>query len=356
MHTIPLQVLLAELHIEAPNILSSYHRAQEIERKIERVLSEDLSQWVSLDTSLVVFGSLARKEWTEKSDVDWTYLVDGQANSDHLTIAQGIKAVLDREFKEPNAQGPFASLVFSHDLIHQIGGQEDTNRNTTQRMLLLLESVAIGEKAQEAYERVIRGVIGRYLEEGSGFLTADRTRYKVPRFLLNDIARFWRTMAVDFASKQRDRRGKGWGLRNFKLRMSRKLLFGSGLLACFACQLDLQPADRNAAPDELRAYLTQYLRMQFQMTPLEVLAYAVRQYNISVDVGRSLFASYDRFLGMLNDEQTRERLQTLRAEDASSDTAFGEVREVSREFQTALNAIFFDNELIGPLTKKYGVF
>jgi hypothetical protein len=42
-------------------------------------------------------------------------------------------------------------------------------------------------------------------------------------FSLNDIVRFWRTMAVDFASKQRDRAGEEWGLRNAKLRMSRKL-------------------------------------------------------------------------------------------------------------------------------------
>ena len=45
-------------------------------------------------------------------------------------------------------------------------------------------------------------------------------------------------MAVDFASKQRDRAGEGWGLRNAKLRMSRKLIFASGLLVCFSANLD----------------------------------------------------------------------------------------------------------------------
>ena len=348
--------LLRELDLECPHIVSSCSRALAMRQRIESVLSEELSQWVSLDTSLVVFGSLARGEWTEKSDVDWTYLIDGQANSDHLTIANTIQGTLDKAgFRRPNQQGAFGAMVFSHSLIHQIGGQDDTNRNMTQRILLLLESAAIGDKAQEAYERVITGIINRYLEEGSNLLTQDQ-RYKVPRFLLNDLARFWRTMAVDFASKQRDRRGKGWGLRNLKLRMSRKLLFASGLLTCFGCQLDLGVSGDPTKSDELRAYLIEYLRKQFRMRPLEVLAYAVQRYGVPKDVGVRLFKSYDLFLGMLDDNATREHLDGLRAENVPSDVEFQRVREISHEFQNSLDSIFFDNSLMGRLTKKYGVF
>jgi hypothetical protein len=39
-------------------------------------------------------------------------------------------------------------MAFSHDIIHQIGGQNDTNKNTTQRILLLLESAAMGKNNQ----------------------------------------------------------------------------------------------------------------------------------------------------------------------------------------------------------------
>ncbi len=354
----PLPTLFSQLGIRCRNIDSAIQRAHETRAAIEDALSNNLSQWVSLDTSLVVFGSLARNEFTRKSDVDWTYLIDGQANSDHLTISRRISEVLnDAGFKQPNAQGAFASIVFSHDLIHQIGGQDDTNRNMTQRMLLLLESVSIGKKAQEAYERVMKGIVSRYLEEGSRLLTSDGSRYRVPRFLLNDFARFWRTMAVDFASKQRDRGGRGWGVRNLKLRMSRKLLFASGLLTCFSANLASEAAPLEAAGnDELRANLIQYLRDQFRLTPLEVLGNAILAYDVPLGAGAKLFESYDEFLGMLDDDGTRDRLENLRAENAASDETFGRVREISRQFQIALDSIFFGNELVGPLTRKYGVF
>jgi hypothetical protein len=156
--------------------------------------------------------------------------------------------------------GTFGNLAFSHDIIHQIGGQNDTNRNTTQRILLLLESATIGRNDQ-AYERVIRGVISRYLEEDTHLLTADSKRYRVPRFLLNDIVRFWRTMAVDFASQQRDRAGEGWGLRNAKLRMSRKLIFATGLLVCFSCNLDVDLQTRISTREgDIRLNLVNHIR------------------------------------------------------------------------------------------------
>src|ERR1700756_1760781 len=160
---------------------------------LDDLLSARIGRYTSQDTSLVVFGSLARGEWTSGSDLDWTYLIDGQANSDHLLIAQKIQKLLKdhkEKFRPPGQTGTFGNMAFSHDIIHQIGGQNDTNRNTTQRILLLLESAPIG-RSNQAHERVIRGVISRYLEEDTHLLTADSRQYRIPRFLLNDIVRFW---------------------------------------------------------------------------------------------------------------------------------------------------------------------
>jgi len=218
--------------LNSPALSRARINAVERRRELDELLTAEVGPpytYASDAASLVVFGSLARGEWTSGSDLDWTYLVDGQANSDHLLIAQEIDQVLRKHedrFQVPGQTGIFGNLAFSHEIVHQIGGQADTNKNTTQRVLSLLESCAIGKEVQ-AYERVIKAVINRYLQEDTHPLTEDGKAYRVPRFLLNDIVRFWRTMAVDFASKQRDRRGKGWGLRNAKLRMSRKLIFAS---------------------------------------------------------------------------------------------------------------------------------
>src|SRR5687768_15825693 len=46
------------------------------------------------DTELVVFGSLARGEFQEGSDLDWTILVDGPVNADHATDAHAVRARL----------------------------------------------------------------------------------------------------------------------------------------------------------------------------------------------------------------------------------------------------------------------
>jgi len=303
-------------------------------KELDELLSTEIGRYASPDTSLVVFGSLARGEWTSGSDLDWTYLIDGGAKSAHLQITQDIQRVFEEKgLAEPGPTGTFGNMAFSHDIVHQIGGQNDTNKNTTQRILLLLESTPIGGR-REAYDRVIRAVIDRYLEEDTHLLTRDLKNYRVPRFLLNDIVRFWRTMAVDFASKQRDRAGKGWGLRNAKLRMSRKLIFASGLLICFSSSLDSDLQNKISTDiNDVRFQLGNHIRDYVRMTPLEVLENFIRRYNIPDSVAKELFDSYAKFLRVLDDEKSRNALDDLRSENSETDPTFQQIREISEAFQ-----------------------
>jgi predicted nucleotidyltransferase len=375
--TRPLIQLANSLGCEWPHLRRAAIDSDKAIDDLNNLLSQELGRnFASEDANLVIFGSLARGEWIDYvSDLDWTYLVDGQARPEHLQVSQDIKHALPKEFRkprgnfsrrandkeyrfgEPGPTGTFGNLTFSHSLIHQIGGQGDSNKNTTQRILLLLESAPVGMKG--AHDRVVRAIIRRYLEEQPHLLSKHESRFKVPRFLLNDIVRFWRTMAVDFASKQRDRSGEGWGLRNAKLRMSRKLIFASGLLTCFSCHLDANLQSKISTPESRDinlAYLENHVWEYVQRTPLDIVALSITENKIGSDIAISLFSAYNKFLEIMSDVQKRQRLKKLRLEDSRTDSVFTEIVEISETFAESLIRMFFDSESFGPLTKEYGVF
>lgn len=350
--TDPITLLQSHLNEEWPAINRARTDAGRIAGKIEKTL-HGLS---TTDAGVVVFGSLARNEWTSKSDVDWTLLVDGQADPQHLEIAQDVAARLKRgSFPAPGPTGIFGNMTFSHDLIQKIGGREDTNENTTRRVLLLQESLPFGKP--HAYDRVLRLILSRYLKDDRG-LRFGSVPYKVPRFLLNDIVRYWRTITVDFVEKQRGQAGYGWGLRNAKLRMSRKLIFASGLLSCFSCDiLSTAEARKELLKDHTTIAMEEHLRNFVRKSPLEILATFLLELSIKRSTARKLFSAYNAFLAVLNDAKKRDRLKNLHYDSVSDDKVFNEVRQQGHEFQEGLTSLFFrDNEKLRDLTIFYGLF
>jgi predicted nucleotidyltransferase len=348
----PITLLQSTVGEEWPAINRAIARAIDTNKKLDKTV-KGLS---STDASIVVFGSLARKEWTSKSDVDWTLLVDGQADPEHLEVSQKVAARLkDGGFPGPGATGIFGNMTFSHDLVQKIGGREDTNENTTRRVLLLQESVPFGKP--DAHERVLRLILSRYLKDDRGFRFGTSPR-KVPRFLLNDIVRYWRTVTVDFVEKQRGQAGHGWGLRNAKLRMSRKLIFATGMLTCFSCDmLSSSNARRELVEQNSTIQMEEHLRAFIKKTPLEILATFLIDLKINSKTALKLFSSYNSFLKLLNDPGKRDHLKNLRPDDIPGDAVFKEVRRYSHDFQDGLTALFFyDHKKLRDLTIFYGVF
>ncbi|HUX45907.1 MAG TPA: nucleotidyltransferase domain-containing protein, partial [Terracidiphilus sp.] len=121
-----------------PSLVAARNRA----KQKHNILAGLLKGETSPDVSIVVHGSLARLEFTSESDLDWTFLVDGQANPQHQKDLLRLRKKLEdsNEFDQPGPEKTFGMLTFSHQIIHMIGGENDSNANTTRRILLLLEA------------------------------------------------------------------------------------------------------------------------------------------------------------------------------------------------------------------------
>lgn len=305
------------------------------------------------DVDLIVFGSIARNECTSKSDVDWTLLIDGQANVDHPEFANFIRHKIDEiNIPQPTTGGAFGQVTYSHELVHNIGGEEDTNRNITRRILLLLESYRISPSGTSpnqltAYGRIVRAVIEQYIKNDSGFYSDRVSESKVPRFLLNDIVRYWRTMCVDFAYKQKEQQGQKWALRNIKLRMSRKLIFVKGLLMCY------RSYKKDWDVDTIRNMLINGVSMQ----PLSYILDVLLESSASEKNIVQLYDAYNKFLSMLSDDDFRISLEEMGMRDVYKKEDFIEARKISDDFQQALTGIFFEEgTLLKEFTIKYGIF
>ena len=348
----PIDILSSKLSRRWPAI----SQAADFSRREKQKLRELLANQNQSDTSIVAFGSLARNEFNSGSDLDWTLLVDGQADPDHLTLARKIRQILKRnKYKFPGPTGIFGNVAFSHPIVHAIGGEDDTNRNTTQRILLLLESCVIGKP--EAYDRVLNTILKRYIVDDSGLRHSHAGGFRVPRFLLNDIVRYWRTVTVDFVYKQVER-NDGWALRNAKLRMSRKLLIASGILVCFGVN-DAERSIRDCMVGKQGNYspLLKHLKSKFAMTPLEILAEVAVRKKVQHEVSLAIFETYNRFLNLLAQDDIREHMQKLAPDMASKDRTFAKFQHLGQEFhENIVSLLYHQDKGLRKLTEWYGVF
>jgi hypothetical protein len=324
------------------------------EELVERV-GAALEPLHTAETSIVVTGSVGRAEVTRGSDFDWYLLIDGPSDPNHFLLAQRIDDELVKlGIKKPNAAGPFGAMVISHDLVHYIAGSRDTNENLTRRILLLLESRAISNPLLR--ERVIRNVLARYVISDPPVPSRSGRRTKVPHFLLNDVVRYWRTIASDFASKMWERQREGWGIRNVKLRFSRKLLFIGGLLDCFAA--DLSPSeeiDRAPTEQEYLVLLADLIFQQTRLSPLDQLARLLCKHE--PDLGGRIFGAYNAFLAALDDEGRRRALEKVDFDDANRSDEYERLRKESQVFRKAVNELFFErDETLKRLVHDFGFF
>lgn len=242
--------------------------------RTERGLVERRERLATLDEDgdaiVVLMGSWGRSEVTRESDHDFMVLFEGSSREDARPTIDAVAELLGG--RAPGSEEIFGRQVWLDDLRRKIGRDEDSNANLSRRMLLVLESVPVC--GDQTHARALSGLLAGYLE-------ANAKDYRPPRFLLNDLIRYWRTIAVDFESKMRQRKGEGWGLRNAKLRLSRKALFAAGLLPVLECY--------RYTSDEMGAYLVERMSVR----PLDRMADVFIDHR-ELDGGVRSLSAYER--------------------------------------------------------------
>jgi hypothetical protein len=201
----------------------------------------------------------------------------------------------------------------------------------THRILVLGESVSLYQP--ERHEVLIRRILERYL------IDYPKPKRGVPRFLLNDVLRYWRTLAVDYQAKRWEEVQSTRGLRYLKLLISRKLAFAGFLIPLLLCE----KAD------------VDYFVEQLAMPPMARVA---QLHDISSGFHaplRTLFEVAEEFAAMLANKEFREEAKTVIApsEKETWPMRFREIRRRADDLQDALEAIFFESDLLGRKSKRY---
>jgi predicted nucleotidyltransferase len=285
-------------------------------QKLRRQLRSENSQ---PNETVITCGSYSRGEASAQSDIDYFMLVaarsDGSPRPDRKRLAeieQTIKALIPRG---PAKDGAFAKYQTREQLLANIGGQNDSNDNITRRILFLLEGNWLTGESE--FVALRRAVLEKYI-------APNITDHQLALFLLNDLIRYYRTMAVDYEFKtvQATPR-KSWALRNIKLIFSRKLLYASGL---FSVALT---ADRR------RDRKIEILVDLFSKPCIERLEAICGKARIA-----RVLACYERFLTCISSAENRGHLEDLALADRDKDPLFRDIKNEGHSFTRELLALF----------------
>lgn len=285
---------------------------------------------------VIAVGSIARLEASQESDFDYLVVVHGLPQK--ARHAKDLLAAVERlreeqlELKAPGSSGMFGKVISGSDLTERIGLQDDTNLSHSRRILILEESVSLYQP--DLHSRLIRLMLDRYLADYD-----EQTKRGVPRFLLNDVIRYWRTIAVDYQAKRWEERDP-WGLRYLKLILSRKLAFAGTLVPLLLCQS--ATVEDLALQFELPA-LARLARLRGRLEEEELL-----------EALREVVLIAEEFAVALGNPEFRDEVKKVRERrDMEANSEFRRMRDRGRELQSLLQRVFFESSALGEASCKY---
>ena len=288
------------------------HSLEYTERKLKKIRSS-LKKLSLGDTVVLVCGSFARREVSEHSDIDYVMVTDGTDTDPGL--GSGVSSAVGKIVPNyPAKDGAFGGSVDRNKILENIGGDNDSNQNITRRILFLLEGEWLFN--EEGLRSFRREILKRYIRK-------EMTDHQLALFLLNDIIRYYRTVAVDYEFKiSENGTPKPWAIRNIKLVFSRKLLYASGLFSI------AMTADR------ARDKKIEILEDLFSRPVMERMRTICGEERMEPVV-----ESYNRFLKFLGDSEHRKHLETLER-SKRDDERFREIKNEGHHFTRELLKLF----------------
>jgi len=255
--------------------------------------------------TVVTVGSFGRMEASPESDLDLYLLFNSDRSAESMIpdeIAALREAINKHIAKPPGDTGTFGSDVDVKfkDMLANIGGAKDSNELMTRRLLFLLEGTWL--YGQEGFDQYRSELLGKYVKEND-------SEERIPKFLLNDIIRYYRTITTDFEQKVTED-NKPWGIRQVKLRFSRKILYFGGIIAV------AESAHAANAPKQAQ------LKQWFDYPGLERLYQAAPNQERVKEV----MALYNDFMRVISDAEQRKELESLAREDRASSDLYQELK------------------------------
>lgn len=273
------------------------------EGRIQRARRDLVSLRLPNGVSLAAAGSYGRLEASDASDFDLAFLHETplEKPTDAWDIA--VKKIRD-DFGYPVKEGLFSKPVDVRELIAHIGGDQDTNSNLTFRALILTEGAWIFGSKDFSTSR--ERILSEY-REGSA------TRGKFLTSLSNDLHRYYRTLCVDYREKV-EVAGKGWALRNFKLRHSRKVWHLANVLT-YASAVLVDDDERDG-----------FLSARLAGPSLAKILTALDDFK-GLKAGAHLIRDYEFFLSRIERPDVRTELEELEHGKREASRVFLELRE-----------------------------
>ena len=246
------------------------------------------------DICIYLTGSLSRKEYGSKSDVDVFIISRSEIKrvEEYAVYSALIEINEKLGYPEFSNDARYLKIYSLADLISATGSPRDDSENLfTARQLLILESTPLYN--EEFFKQILHKILCFYYADDNG------ERDFKPIFLLNDILRYWRTLCVNYEQIRRDK-DRPWRKKNINLKFSRKI-------TVFSTVIPMVLADCASIG---------FLKSLFILTPLERLALALDKINNRdfLDKFKEFLIQYELFIAakenvkIEDDKNTKNKL------------------------------------------------